>query len=103
MPQAERVADLVHHDMLDRLTDELLGQLVLGLGLLFRGSFSFVLLSLALSLCLSVVAGGVVGAVQPCGLGLGQGDHGQSEVVLEAGLELAEAPTSAGQVLGELP
>ena len=89
VPQAQRVADLVHHDVLDRLADELLGQLGLGLGLL-RGLvlvFLFVLIGLG-----------------RLGLGyVGQGDGGQAEIVLEARLELAEAPSSAREVLGQLP
>ena len=36
-------------------------------------------------------------------LAVGQGDRGQAEVALEAGLELAEAARTAGQVPGEFP
>ena len=83
------MADLVHHDVLDRLAEELLGQLVLGLGLLGG------CLVLVFRLCRPA---GLAGAV-----GVGQGDGGQAEVVLEAGLELAEAAAPAREVLGELP
>ena len=99
------MSHLVHHDVLDRLADELLGQLVLGLGLLRRGLRLVFVIALVLVRLLGRRSGGGWRG----GRGLLEqthvrhGDRRQGEVALDAGLELALAAGASSHIPGQVP
>src|SRR5262249_46089586 len=95
--EAQRVANFMHCDMFDCLTDELPGQIVLGPGP------TPLLRSRRIAARVATVIAGPTALVEFGRVEVGQGNRRQAEVILQARLELTHPARPLSDVSGKLP